>query len=220
VFTVAALVIGKYYYDFNKKILEFGDLTMSFDGHIESGLEYQGTAFTDLYEIISGSLPNFSTRKDISYLSCSVYVSDFDMSALPGLVSLWVFYLLLPLSVMWLKPIKRGLYRFWHIFWIADREVFCSSGLVCQQMSIEEVVAKVQDGEEEAWMAGIGVKEKKVWDDSVESLLRSLYDNDATWMDVNYVRRTLNQRLDELTALLCSAEERRRVAAETTIGWN
>ena len=86
-------------------------------------------------------------------------------------------------------------------------------------MSIEEVVAKVQDGEEEAWMAGIGVKEKKVWDDSVEGLLRSLYDNDATWMDVNYVRRTLNQRLDELTALLCSAEERQRVAAETTIGW-
>lgn len=198
------LLIGKWFYDFNKKILEFGDLTMTFDGHINSSLLYQGTTFTDLYAIISGSLPNYSTHKDISYLSCAVPVGDFDLSALPALVCLWVFYLLLPLSVMWLKPIKRGLYRFWHLFWIADREVFCSSGIVCQQIVLSEEESVV-------YPSGITVrdKEKKVWDGSVEGLTKSLYDNDATWMDVNYVRTTLNKRLDELTALLSAAEERR-----------
>lgn len=195
------MVVSIVFYDFNKVILDFGGMTLTFDGSISSSLEYSGTVFTQLYAIISKYLPNFNLNKPtLSFLDCAVPIDDYDYGNLPAFITLCVVYLLLPLWAMWIKPIKRGLFRFWHLFWVADREVFCTSGLVCQN-----TILKSWDGED-TWLPKVGKHEQKVWNDAIGALEKALYKQDATWADVNYVRRYLNQRLDELTAALSRAE--------------
>lgn len=165
---------------------------------------------TELLAIISKSMPNFSISSDTSFLNCAIRLSDFDLINLGGLIMLFIFYCLLPLSEMWLKPAKRGLFRFWHLFWIADRDVFCSSGLMCQNLhSAFETIYENEEEQEEGGLANLGLfseplerDKKSKWDESAKELIGSLYHNDATWTDVNYVRRELNRRLDELTELL------------------
>jgi hypothetical protein len=95
---------------------------------------------------------------------------------------------MLPLLGMCITPLKRVAFRFRHLFWILDREVFCSEGLVGSCLSIS---AALQTAERQP-----------LWDNDIEGIIGELYKHEATLADVDYLRRVVNLRLDALSSQL------------------
>jgi len=101
---------------------------------------------------------------------------------------------MLPLLGMCITPLKRVAFRFRHFFWILDRQVFCSEGLVGSCLSIS---AALQTAERQP-----------LWDNDIEDVIGELYKHEATLADVDYLRRVVNLRLDALSSQLVDIANR------------
>eukprot|EP01090_Pellita_catalonica_P005696 TRINITY_DN15930_c0_g1_i1.p1 TRINITY_DN15930_c0_g1~~TRINITY_DN15930_c0_g1_i1.p1 ORF type:complete len:483 (+),score=76.07 TRINITY_DN15930_c0_g1_i1:117-1451(+) len=190
IFSAAMIVISYYLFEFSKPLLQTGSVDLYVKILAESKLEITADIFEDFFAALENAAPNFSVdNPNLTFLDCNQDLGDYDFDGLWWIIILAIIYILMPLFGLAITPLKRYLFHF-KLFWMADKKVYCWTNLFtccCAEKEIKE-------------------KETLAFTKSINKLLAKVYENNASRQDLQYIRLSLNKKLDDLTEAMLVEE--------------